>query len=342
MLLQVNTAHAAARRTLLNCLAPGNRQFHNLFSGALHPLKDFRGDISPLIELGLLKASSGEALALTPVVAFDGLFLKCDSPALELWERVFPIHDDESLLLARWAEAKKGERVLDLGTGAGVSALKLAAQGADKVVATDINPRVGDYFMFNAELNGLTDKVEYVHSDAFTGIDTEQFNVIVCNPPFVPVPPETHYFLHSDGGLLGTSVLERLATGWKNHVCPGGRLYAMALSLGSASEWRISSLFPEAQLGPIYKAPHIVLDRYLAKFQWVTGLKRWQNTLAEMRYDRIGYFGFTAGRDVEVNLSRLNAVIVASQTDIGSTPWNDHSWSMSARLKRYSPAPPHL
>src|ERR1017187_5864811 len=84
--------------------------------------------------------------------------------------------------------------------------------------ATDINPRVGDYFAFNAELNGLTDKIEYVHSDVFNGIDAEQFDVIVCNPPFVPVPQEAHYFLHSDGGAFGTSVLERLATNWQSHT----------------------------------------------------------------------------------------------------------------------------
>lgn len=340
MLLQVNTAHTASRQTFLDCLALGGPQFHHLFSGALQPLREFRGDLSPLAELGLVEISSGEARALAPVIAFDGLFVKCDSPALQLWKRVFPLHDDESLLLARWAEVEHGDRVLEIGTGAGIAALKLAAQGADKVIATDINPRVGDYFAFNAELNGLAGKVEYVHSDIFAGVDGERFDVIVSNPPFVPVPQEARYFLHSDGGPFGTSVLKRLAAGWRNHMLPGGRLYAMAMSLGSSSEWRISSIFPEAQFAAIYDTPNLNLDRYLEKFHWVPKLELWRESLSEMRYDRIGYFGLAAGASADLNLTRLTGVVVAERAVAGSTPWSDCSWSMAARLKRYLQAPP--
>jgi len=340
MFLQLNTAHTASRRTLLDCLALGIPQFHHLFSGASRPSCEFRGDMFPLAELGLVEISSGEARALAPIIAFDDLFLKCDSPALELWNRVFPLHDDESLLLACWAEVKPGDRVLEIGTGAGIAALKLAAQGADKVVATDINPRVGDYFAFNAELNGLASKVEYVHSDVFTGIDGEQFDVIVSNPPFVPVPQEARYFLHSDGGPFGTSVLESFVTEWRNHTRPGGRLYALAMSLGNSSEWRISNLFPAALFAPIYKTPDLSLDCYLEKFQWVPEWKRWQESLHEMRYDRVGYFGLTEGADAEINLSRLKTIVAAEPATVGATPWSDCSWSMAARLKRYLQVPP--
>lgn len=333
--IQRETAYSASRQTLCDCFALGVSQFHRLFSGSSRPLREFRGDISPLIELGLVGVSSREARAQVPIIAFDGLFLKCDAPSSELWERVFPIHDDESLLLARWADVKRGGRVLEIGTGSGVATLRLAAGGADKVIATDINPRVGDYFAFNAELNGLSSRVEYVHSDVFAALDGERFDTIISNPPFVPVPDEARYFLHSDGGPFGTSVLERVATGWRNHILPGGNLYTMAMSLGNSSAWRISTLFPDANFGTIYDTPHLNLDEYLRMFQWIPRFRRWKDALGQMHYDRIGYFGLTIGPHREANLNRLRSISLSHRGEIGATPWTDHSWSMAARLKRY-------
>jgi len=296
--------------------------------------------MSPLIELGLIEASSGEARAFTPIVAFNDLFLKCDSPSSELWERVFPLYDDESLLLAHWVEAKRGERVLEIGTGAGVAALKLAAEGAERVIATDISPRVGDCFAFNAELNGLAGKVEYVNSDVFENLNGERFDIIVSNPPFVPVPGEARYFLHSDGGPFGTAVLERVALGWRNHILPGGRLYAMAMSLGNSCGSRVSRVFPDAKFRGIYDTPHLKLDEYLKMFQWVPNWKHWEDALAEMHYDRIGYFGMTIGADAEASLDRLQGIIRSRRDEISAMPWADYSWSMTARLKRYGRAHP--
>jgi hypothetical protein len=339
MLLQIHTAHAAARRTLAECLTLGCPQFHHLFSGTPQPIRSFRGDPSPLIELGILDVSGDEACAVTPMIAFDGLFLKCDSPSLKLWERVFPIHDDESLLLARWAVAQPGERVLEIGTGAGVAALRMASQGAGKVIATDINPRVGDYFAFNAELNGLTDKVEYAHSDVFDGLDGEKFDVIVSNPPFVPVPNGSRYFLHSDGGSFGTAILERVAAEWRNHASPAGRLYALALSLGSSRSWRISSLSPDARLSPIYSEPHLELGKFAELFGWAAEVNAWRETLREAGYDRIGYFGLTVSASADAGFDRLDPNRIAREISSDATPWSDCSWSMAARLKRYLPPP---
>lgn len=337
MQLQTHTAHGAARRALAECLTSGCPQFHRLFSGTPQPIRSFRGDPSPLIELGILDVSGGEACAVTPIIAFDGLFLKCDSPSLKLWERVFPIHDDESLLLARWAVAQPGERVLEIGTGAGVAALRMASQGAGKVIATDINPRAGDYFAFNAELNGLTNTVEYVHSDVFDGLGDEKFDLIVSNPPFVPVPDGSRYFLHSDGGSFGTSILERLAAEWQNHARPAGRLNALALSLGNSCGWRISTLFPDGHFSAIYGEPHLDLGEFVALFRWASEVNEWHESLKEAGYDRIGYFGLAASANADARFDRLEPRSIAEEITRCATPWSDCSWSMAARLKRYIP-----
>jgi HemK-related putative methylase len=249
-------------------------------------------------------------------------------------DRVFPLHDDESLLLAKWASAKPGECVLDIGTGAGVIALKLAHHGAAKVIATDVNPRVAEYFRFNSELNGLTSNVEYVHSDVFDGINGERFDVIVSNPPFAPVPEQARYFLHSDGGKFGTTLVERLAREWHDHIRPEGRVYLFTLSLGCATNWRIRKFFTDAGMTPIYRTPALPIGKYTDLFSSVDGFAEWRHGLRNMGYDRLDYFGIAAGTSIEDNLIRLNEVANCGSANFG-TPWNDQSWSMTARLKRY-------
>jgi release factor glutamine methyltransferase len=55
------------------------------------------------------------------------------------------------------AEVRAGERVLDMGTGSGVSALLAARRGAE-VVAVDINLTAVECAKSNAERNGLMDQ----------------------------------------------------------------------------------------------------------------------------------------------------------------------------------------
>ncbi len=334
-MLESSAFSSEIRRNLMRCWTSSARPFVQLFSGQVFPLHEYGGDVAPLKALGLVETSGNEGRALCPFVVFEGLFFKCDPPDLRLRNRVFPLHDDESLLLARWAVARTDQCVLEIGTGAGVVALCLAARGADKVIATDINPRVREYFIFNAEVNGLAKKVEYVNSNVFAGLGNDRFDVIVSNPPFVPVPKEANYFLHSDGGPLGTAVLEDIAIGWKRHLRPDGQLYAMALSVGNSAGWRVSHIFPESALTPIYAEPSLALQKFLERFRTVSGFETWKSHLLEHTFDRIGFFGLAAGRHASANLSRLQRLAKESCTNEQLTQWTDCSWSMLARLRRY-------
>ena len=58
-----------------------------------------------------------------------------------------------SVTLAKLAVRRPCARALDLGTGCGIQAL-LAARHAERVVATDVNPRALGFAAFNAALNG--------------------------------------------------------------------------------------------------------------------------------------------------------------------------------------------
>jgi release factor glutamine methyltransferase len=63
-------------------------------------------------------------------------------------------------------ESRRGQRVLDMGTGSGVSALLAARVGAD-VIAVDVNPEAVAGARANAEANDLAERITFLHGDLF-------------------------------------------------------------------------------------------------------------------------------------------------------------------------------
>ncbi|ACV63959.1 ribosomal protein L11 methyltransferase [Desulfofarcimen acetoxidans DSM 771] len=60
---------------------------------------------------------------------------------------------------------RPGDRVIDVGTGSGILAVTAAKLGAGSVRAVDNDPVAVRVALENAELNGVTDKVEVLESD---------------------------------------------------------------------------------------------------------------------------------------------------------------------------------
>lgn len=102
---------------------------------------------------------------------------------LHVPEQVFP-PTPTSDLLGREVQRRvePGDRVLDMGCGAGANAI-LAAQITDQVVAADVNPHAVAATTANAERNGVQDRVAAFESDLFEQVEGD-FDVIVIDPPF--------------------------------------------------------------------------------------------------------------------------------------------------------------
>lgn len=87
----------------------------------------------------------------------------------------------------RWnlAQLCKGKRVLDLCCYHGGFSLNAASQGATRVVGVDSSQEAVDTCYKNAELNGLSDSVEFVRSDIndFMKNCEDEFDVVVLDPP---------------------------------------------------------------------------------------------------------------------------------------------------------------
>ncbi len=103
---------------------------------------------------------------------------------------------------------KEGDVVLDLATGSGAIAL-FCADHAEKVYATDINPKAIVYAQFNAILNNLEHKIEFRIGDLFSPVKNIRFDYIVWNGPTVAAPnvanPKTTYALSDFGGPDGAT-----------------------------------------------------------------------------------------------------------------------------------------
>jgi SAM-dependent methyltransferase len=115
-------------------------------------------------------------------------------------------------------------RALDVGTGNGVQAL-LAAAHADRVVATDVNPRALAFTALNAALNEI-DNVETRAGSLFEPVAGETFDLITCNAPFV-ISPENR-FTYRDGAFPADELSERVVTGAERHLAEDGRATLLA------------------------------------------------------------------------------------------------------------------
>lgn len=123
-----------------------------------------------------------------------------------------------SVTLAYLTVRSSVRKFLDLATGCGVEAILASAQ-AERVVATDVNPRALNYAAFNAQLNGVRN-IEFRLGSWFEPVGQERFDVIACNPPYV-ISPSTE-FLFRDSGLPGDSVSELVVRGIPERLEEGG------------------------------------------------------------------------------------------------------------------------
>jgi tRNA1Val (adenine37-N6)-methyltransferase len=94
----------------------------------------------------------------------------------------------DSLLLSHFVRLKSGDRVLDMGTGAGVIALILAKRpGCGKVTGIDIQEEMAEMARRSARFNNLEDRVEFLRGDVKdirTILEPQSFDAAVFNPPY--------------------------------------------------------------------------------------------------------------------------------------------------------------
>ncbi len=137
-----------------------------------------------------------------------------------------PVHnpDPYAETVAAAIRVRRGDRVLDLGCGAGGYGLATAALGAGEVVFTDIDPAAVTCALENASRNRIS-CVDGRVGSLFAPIRGEQFDVIITTLPQLPAP--VPILAARYGGPDGLRYLRRLAERAGRYLTPGGRLYLL-------------------------------------------------------------------------------------------------------------------
>ena len=138
------------------------------------------------------------------------------------------------------------KRVLDIGTGSGCIATTLKLERPDwDVWAVDISGAALQVARENAETLGA--EITFRHSDLFSGLAGEKFDLIVSNPPYIGVEEELPVEVRSfePGTALfaenhGLRIYEQLAASYRDYLSEGGTII---LEIGQTQGQAVANLF---------------------------------------------------------------------------------------------------
>lgn len=140
-----------------------------------------------------------------------------------------PIFEDSKFLAqAVRDETKRGDVVLDLGTGTGIQGI-FASEKASKVISVDINPAALECARLNVHHHHLENKMTIFESDLFSKIN-QKFDLIIFNPPFRWFKPRD---ILERGELdENYSTLNKFFNEVKNYLNENGRILLIFSSSG--------------------------------------------------------------------------------------------------------------
>lgn len=195
------------------------------------------GLVEPLRYAGVLSTDHDEvaaAIDLRPYGAdtgfsgwvFSDLTPRLDGPMPPVGSDYVLGVSPASMTLAQLTMRRPVGRALDLGTGCGVQGLHLTDH-ADQVIGTDVNRRALMMARATATINDR--ELELRTGDLYQPVATDQFDLIVTNPPYVMAPPQAHSdrLTYRDAGLPADELMRRVIIEGVEHLAPGGSLQVL-------------------------------------------------------------------------------------------------------------------
>jgi len=163
---------------------------------------------------------------------------------IQFGDRVFFVFDDvyepaeDTFLIAEHLKIRGN--VLEIGTGCGILSV-LAALKASRVIATDINPYAAKCAKLNAEINGVSEKIDILIGDLFNPIRANStFDAILFNAPYLPDEKRSGSKRLIDyawsGGKDGREVIDRFIQYAPKHLKPDGRILLVQSTLSDVEK----------------------------------------------------------------------------------------------------------
>jgi S-methylmethionine-dependent homocysteine/selenocysteine methylase/SAM-dependent methyltransferase len=142
--------------------------------------------------------------------------------------------------------AGQGKRCLDVGCGTGILSVQLALNGAEQVVAIDIQKEAVGNTMTNAFRNGVADRVSGRVVDLYTYIPEERYDLVIGSLYQMPVDPIRQTTGHRPADFWGRNLLDHLISLLPEMLADEGVAYLMQIS--ALSQIRTSELISIAGL----------------------------------------------------------------------------------------------
>jgi release factor glutamine methyltransferase len=147
---------------------------------------------------------------------------------------------EDSWLLASVAVERvdASDRVLDVGTGSGYVAARLASEAGATVCASDVNPHACRRARANASEEGVD--LSVVRGDLTRPFRAGSFDRVVFNPPYLPANPDAERDDWMEralsGGESGRAVIEPFLDDVGRVLAPGGEVLLLVSTLTGVGE----------------------------------------------------------------------------------------------------------
>jgi len=147
-----------------------------------------------------------------------------------------PIYTASTELYSTWLPYPVGGALLEVGCGAGVTAVVAALRGCRSVAALDISSPAIANARLNVERHGVADRVRVLRSDMFAGLDVaDRFDLIFWNSNYAEAPEDFVYETDLQHAFFDAGYRSHRAfvTGAGAHLTTGGRLLLGFSDIGS-------------------------------------------------------------------------------------------------------------
>ncbi|MDI1243004.1 MAG: peptide chain release factor N(5)-glutamine methyltransferase [bacterium] len=144
-------------------------------------------------------------------------------------------------------------RFLEIGIGSGCIAVAILKHCPNaSALAVDISEAAVKVARRNAEIHELYDRLQMLQSDIFESVNEETFDLIVSNPPYVPLAqydglqPEVRDHdprVALTDGSTGLTIIERIIVGAPEFLQPAGRLL---MEIGFGQNEHVEGVFDPA------------------------------------------------------------------------------------------------
>lgn len=202
------------------------------------------------------KRLKGEPVSrILGVREFWGLDFKVTPDVLD------PRPDTETLIEAalKWVRLqeldKKSIRIIDLGTGTGCILIALLSElPLATALAIDVSEEALAVARYNAEQNGVFERLEIRQGNWTEGLDGENFDLIVSNPPYICAPDIENLsievknhdpILALSGGNDGLDCYKKIISYGNTHLNSSNRMF---LEIGFDQQKSVSRLVEESNL----------------------------------------------------------------------------------------------